>query len=519
MSFGMTPATGWPVPTEGDFPNFIQFQEDGVNLGGPDADTVNFTGNVSATRGEGEHANLITVDVAGSSSGGGVSGDWPWLDVLLDYDGSLEDAMLAGIALGGSFVLFLRVKPDYSTYQVTGPVQDAGRGNAQILLPSKHVLDDKQITVAIVGEVAPPPIFSVVGGTSTPDQHVIVESSIETEGAAILGGWGPVGSYQNYTFVHLVLQNVAFRLPPNTVMSAVDIDKVCSCHVDQVTIDASEYFVDDMVEPTTTSSYGIKFPGRLNGANSYVGSLGIIGFYNGFRNSEHFCADDIRVFGCKFPADFVAADHASIIKRLDVVHCPHGPKWSGAHYVDILQHNIEKSHAGAPAWTVSVDDLYDPSNFGLGELVWHVVTGGVGVSHTYTKNGGQNVAVRELGSATDMSSWTAVQVACSDETTALTTGAAKISFRHVGRRYLREVRASLTVAQASGSLFIVDINVNGATILTTKLTIDNTETTSVSAATPAVIAAGTMIPDDALVTIDIDQIGDGTAKGLKVTLV
>jgi hypothetical protein len=78
MGFGMYPGTGWPVPTPDDFPDFIQFQEDGVNLGGPDADTLNFTGNVSVTRGEGENANVVTVDVPAMGSavapgGGGVT--------------------------------------------------------------------------------------------------------------------------------------------------------------------------------------------------------------------------------------------------------------------------------------------------------------------------------------------------------------------------------------------------------------------------------------------------------------
>jgi hypothetical protein len=71
MGFGMYPGTSWPVPTPDDFPNFIQFQEDGVDLGGPDADTLNFTGNVSVTRGEGENANVVTVDVPVAGSGGG----------------------------------------------------------------------------------------------------------------------------------------------------------------------------------------------------------------------------------------------------------------------------------------------------------------------------------------------------------------------------------------------------------------------------------------------------------------
>jgi len=108
--------------------------------------------------------------------------------------------------------------------------------------------------------------------------------------------------------------------------------------------------------------------------------------------------------------------------------------------------------------------------------------------------------------------------ACSDETTALTTGAAKVTYRLPYSFTLTEVRASLTTAQTSGNIFTVDINQNGTSIISTKLTIDNTEKTSTTATTPAVISTSSMI-DDAEITIDIDQIGDGTAKGLKVTLI
>jgi hypothetical protein len=109
-------------------------------------------------------------------------------------------------------------------------------------------------------------------------------------------------------------------------------------------------------------------------------------------------------------------------------------------------------------------------------------------------------------------------VAASDETTALTTGTAKITFRMPRAVTLTAVRASLTTAQASGSIFTVDINESGTSILSTKLTIDNTETTSTTAATPPVIS-DTALADDAEITIDIDQIGNGTAKGLKVMLI
>jgi hypothetical protein len=109
-------------------------------------------------------------------------------------------------------------------------------------------------------------------------------------------------------------------------------------------------------------------------------------------------------------------------------------------------------------------------------------------------------------------------VAASDETTALTTGANKVIFRMPRAITLTSVRASLTTAQASGTIFTVDINENGTSILSTKITIDNTEKTSTTAATLPVISDSSL-GDDSEISIDIDQIGNGTATGLKVYLI
>jgi hypothetical protein len=109
-------------------------------------------------------------------------------------------------------------------------------------------------------------------------------------------------------------------------------------------------------------------------------------------------------------------------------------------------------------------------------------------------------------------------IACSDETTNLTAGVAKVTFRTPYAMTLTGVRASLTTAQAAGSIFTVDINEGGTSILSTKLTIDNTEKTSTTAAIPAVIS-DTSLADDAEITIDIDQVGTALAKGLKIWLI
>jgi hypothetical protein len=110
-----------------------------------------------------------------------------------------------------------------------------------------------------------------------------------------------------------------------------------------------------------------------------------------------------------------------------------------------------------------------------------------------------------------------IQLACSDEATALTTGTAKLTFRMPHAMTVTAVRASVGTAP-TGSALVVDIN-EGTTILSTKLSIDATEKTSTTAATPAVIS-DTALADDAEITIDIDQIGSTIAgAGLKITLI
>lgn len=108
-----------------------------------------------------------------------------------------------------------------------------------------------------------------------------------------------------------------------------------------------------------------------------------------------------------------------------------------------------------------------------------------------------------------------IGVALSDETTAITTGTGKAYIRAPFALTLTGVRANLNTASSSG-IPTVDINVGGSTILSTKLTIDANELTSVTAATPAVISSAS-ISDDAEISFDVDVAGTG-AKGLKVWL-
>lgn len=116
---------------------------------------------------------------------------------------------------------------------------------------------------------------------------------------------------------------------------------------------------------------------------------------------------------------------------------------------------------------------------------------------------------------------------CSDEVSAINSSPVNYGKIYTVRApfafHLLDVRASLTTACSTGT-FTVDINRNGSSLLSTVLTIDATQKTSETAATPAVIDTTAsprtdLIADDDEITIDVDNVGDGNATGLKVWLI
>ena len=104
-------------------------------------------------------------------------------------------------------------------------------------------------------------------------------------------------------------------------------------------------------------------------------------------------------------------------------------------------------------------------------------------------------------------------VAVGDETSTLTAGTPKVTFRLPHAVTLTEVRASLTTESSSGNPTF-DVNEDGVSILSSKLSIDAGETTSTTATSPAVISTASLA-DDAEITIDIDAAGTGAA-GAKI---
>jgi hypothetical protein len=106
-------------------------------------------------------------------------------------------------------------------------------------------------------------------------------------------------------------------------------------------------------------------------------------------------------------------------------------------------------------------------------------------------------------------------LAISDETTILTTGTAKTTFRMPRSVTLTSIKGSVGSASTSGAIQ-VDVNKNGSSILSTKLTIDETQKTSTTSSVPVVISDSNLT-DDSEITVDVDSAGTN-ATGLKIWL-
>ena len=108
-------------------------------------------------------------------------------------------------------------------------------------------------------------------------------------------------------------------------------------------------------------------------------------------------------------------------------------------------------------------------------------------------------------------------IAVTEENTNIQTGTAQVTIRAPFAMAVTAVRGSLSTASSSGAVEF-DVNVGGASIFSTRPTIDANETTTTSAATASVLSnVPTMVSDDAQITFDIDSAGT-SARGLKVAI-
>lgn len=370
-----------------------------LTIGGTDGDViVDDAAGESVTITQWESVRSTAQDVADLSGGGTDLGLFNVMAYGATGNGSTDDttavqaAIDAAATAGGGVVYFPR-----GVYVIGGALQDTSRSNAQLLFPRLDYVDTEQVTIELRGEFAPPPIMSVVGSAPIPDGHSIIKGTLNTASGtapSLIGAWGPSGTIDSFSNVHVVLRNLTFRMPGNPQLTACNLQNVASVDVDRVVVDCGGYYVQGLTEPTTAASYGMRLPANHNGANTRIGTVDVIGFYNGYLFGEHTLGEHVKAWGCKVAFVFVAADHASYFSRMMAVHCEKVLTATGEHYVDIGQLNIEHATTG---WWITDYDIDDSSNYLNGDLAWHVVLAGTGQDNTFTVNGANNMRRKRIG--------------------------------------------------------------------------------------------------------------------------
>lgn len=159
-------------------------------------------------------------------------------------------------------------------------------------------------------------------------------------------------------------------------------------------------------------------------------------------------------------------------------------------------------------------DLYVSANsVSIGDIVNSVTL-------SATNTGQLQILQDQAGTITPtlLDSAVTVIITCTGKNKVVTVESDVVDFRMPRKIKVTEVRASVSTAQASGSRLTMDIKKNGVSILSTLLSFDNTEKTTKTSSVPCVITPNTIIDDDDEVSVDVTQVGNGTAKGLKVQI-
>lgn len=167
---------------------------------------------------------------------------------------------------------------------------------------------------------------------------------------------------------------------------------------------------------------------------------------------------------------------------------------------------------GNPVWHSMLEPNLDAANIAVVDSTGYYV--GSDVESILDEIGAELLALNnELDIIDNNSVWA---IAFSDETTNLTTGATKAAFHAPFDADILEIFIGLTVAQAAGTILQFDVNKNSASLFNTRPTIDNTELTSLTATTPAVLVASPSVAKGDVITVDIDTVGTAGARGGKM---
>jgi hypothetical protein len=257
----------------------------------------------------------------------------------------------------------------------------------------------KWITVEIVGESEPTPIFGTIGSFEFPNNGTIIKCIAESGPAVISAAATPDKLYMNFSGVHVSLRNLDVRTYNNPSIGGIDLLNAVQCKLENVFVNTDGYNVQ--ASKPTHGTAGITTPACNNGALTILRNVVVTGYHTGIVVNEHTDGDNITVASNVNGLQFDFAHHASRFGRVGAYRCTNNFTVTGKHGFSIDQLNIEIAGPGQTdennKWQATEFNIHDPKNLGIGDVNYWVVEGNVGAVEKFTKNGGKHILARQIG--------------------------------------------------------------------------------------------------------------------------
>jgi hypothetical protein len=278
----------------------------------------------------------------------------------------------------------------------------AYRGRITIPPVSKPI--PSWVTVEIIGESEPAPVFGTIGNFPLQNHGTIV-TSLATEGAAVISATSPPKGqalYDKFSAVYVVVRNIDVRTYDNPAISGIDLACAMQCRIENVFINTGVYSVQ--ASKPTHGAKGLVTPLTNNAALTILRNVAVTGYDTGIVVYEHTDGDNINLGSNIHGLEFAKAYHASRFGRVCAQRCTHAASVTGEHGFSIQQLDIERAGPSQTdannEWQITISDVDDPRNLGVADISYWVVIGNVGARDVFTKNGGARIRARRIGSAT-----------------------------------------------------------------------------------------------------------------------
>ncbi|MFO1490273.1 MAG: glycosyl hydrolase family 28-related protein [Kiritimatiellia bacterium] len=270
----------------------------------------------------------------------------------------------------------------------------------RIVIPPVSKPAPSWMTVEIVGEGEPAPVFGTIG-SFPPMNHGSIVKCLAKTGPAVISASGSSNSlYGGFSAVHVVLGNLDVRTYDNPGIGGIDLRYALQCRLENVFINTGLYNVQ--ASKPTHGTTGLVTPANNNAALTILRNVQVTGYHTGILVHEHTDSDSINLASNINGLEIRVRPSCVALRpgRRATLHPRH--QRVEQHGFAIQQLDIEqagrRSDESGQRLARAVHDLNDPGNLGAGDINYWVVVGNVGAVDDFTRNGGATIRTRRVGS-------------------------------------------------------------------------------------------------------------------------